>query len=75
MILLENAIKKAKTIQPINAMYEYPDAYVFTNTEAKDDETDDNEVVILKDDGKIISYSEYVMTTKYLDNKTGLKML
>ena len=61
----EKAKQKAKEIDKnVDTVVEYESAYVFYNSKARGNNTEDNEVVIDKDTGKVISYSEYVMTTK-----------
>lgn len=72
----DQAKQIAKKYDPkINAVSEYPDAYIFTNTKAIGDEMWDNEVVILKQNGEIISYSEWVMNSKYADKEVQVKLI
>lgn len=61
----EQAKSKAVKIYPeVDSALEYKDAYIFYNSKARGNKQDDNEVVILKNGGKVISMSEYVMSTK-----------
>lgn len=61
----EQAKDKAVKIYPeVDSALEYKDAYIFYNSKARGNKQDDNEVVILKNGGKVISMSEYVMSTK-----------
>lgn len=63
MITFEVALDKAKRVDPkIDSYAEYPEAFVFTNSKAKGDDQWDNEVVIERKNGKLISYTEFVMT-------------
>lgn len=65
MITKEQAIAIAKKILPkLNSVTEELKAYIFTNTSAKGNEIWDNEVVVLKNTGKVVSYSQYVMEIK-----------
>ena len=62
MITYEVALDKAKRCNPkIDSYKEYPEAFVFTNSKATGDEQWDNEVVVERKKGGIISYSELVM--------------
>lgn len=66
MITLEQAKQKALKVHPkINAVIEEPKAYIFSNSKAttKSEKTD-NEVVVLKDNGKIVSYFQYITQIK-----------
>lgn len=56
--------KALKAYPEVDTALEYNDAYIFYNSKARGSKTDDNEVVVLKDSGNIISMSEYVMGTK-----------
>ena len=65
MITYEQAKAKAqKVLTGINTVLEYKDAYMFYNSKARGQEQEDNEVIVLKKNGKIISMTEYVMGTK-----------
>lgn len=64
MITYEEAKKIALNDMPeADTVVEYESVYVFYNSKAKGPDTEDNEVVIEKKTGRIISYSEYVATT------------
>lgn len=64
MITYEQAKKKAVGIRPaLDSALEYKDAYLFYNSKARGTKTDDNEVIVLKKSGNIISMTEYVMST------------
>lgn len=68
MITLEQAKQKALKVHPkINAVIEEPKAYIFSNSKAitKEEKTD-NEVVVLKENGKIVSYFEYITEIRKL---------
>lgn len=68
MITYQNAKQLAKQVIPdINIYYDYPDAFIFSNSHVKESECDDNEVVVEKSTGKLIDYSIYIMKTKYAD--------
>jgi len=68
MMTYQNAKQKAKAVRPdINIYYEYPDAFIFSNSHVKESECDDNEVVVDKASGKLIDYCKYVRTSKYAD--------
>lgn len=76
MITFEQAKQKAKEIIPkADVYYDYPDAFIFSNSTAKGPEQVDNEVVILKPDGKIVDYSIYIMNTKYWDKEVQAKLV
>ena len=69
----EQAKEKAlKQMPNADTTIEYDSVYVFYNSKAKGNEQDDNEVVIKKVDGEIISYSDYVMSTN--DNINNKKV-
>ena len=60
----EQAVTKAKKIYPaVDTVAEYEDAYVFYNSKAKGNDLEDNEVVVLKDNGKVVSMTEYAVNT------------
>ena len=62
MITYEVALDKAKRVDSkIDSYKEYPEAFVFMNSKAEGNECWDNEVVVERKNGKIISYSEFVM--------------
>ena len=68
MITYQNAKQIAKQVRPdLNIYYDYPDAFIFSNSQVKEEECDDNEVVVEKATGKLIDYSIYIMKTKYAD--------
>ena len=61
MITEEQAYAIAKKIIPEVDSYSDEDlAYVFMNSKAKANELYDNEVVVLKKDGRVISYVDYI---------------
>jgi hypothetical protein len=63
MVTYEVALDKAKRVQPdIDSYVEYPEAFVFTNSKVDKDNRDDNEVVIERKKGEVISYLKFVMT-------------
>lgn len=63
MITYEKAKQIAKKCIPnINIYFEYPDAYIFT-TNKSEDEWDD-EVVIDKRTGSVISHTQFVIRNK-----------
>ena len=65
MITKEEALKIAKQIIPkVNKVKDDPKAYIFTNSNATGDEVWDNEVVVLKQTGKVVSYMDYIMNIK-----------
>lgn len=64
--------KALKQMPSADTVIEYNSVYVFYNSKAKGNEQDDNEVVIKKVDGDIISYSDYVMSTN--DNINNKKV-
>lgn len=65
MLTYEQAKQKAQKEYPaVDSVLEYKDAYVFYNSKARGNKTDDNEVVILKKNGNVISMTEYVMGTE-----------
>ena len=64
MIAYEKAKQKAlENIPNADTCVEYNSVYIFYNSKARGDKQEDNEVVIRKDNGNIISYTEYIMTT------------
>lgn len=65
MVTYEQAKKKAVEAYPsVNTVLEYKDAYVFYNSKARGNDREDNEVIVLKDSGKVVSMTEYVIGTK-----------
>jgi len=65
MITKEEALKIAKQIIPkVDTVKNDPKAYIFMNSKAKGGEVWDNEVVVLKSTGKVISYMKYLMEVK-----------
>ena len=74
MISYEEAKAKAlKEKSGLNAVVEYKGAWAFYNSNAKGRaNTEDNEVMIRKSDGKRISMTEYIATTK--DSSTPKKI-
>lgn len=65
MIDIKEATKIAKkTLPSVDSYKEEPKAFIFTNSKAKKDEVWDNEVVVLKATGKVISYMQYIMEVK-----------
>lgn len=76
MITYEQAVKKAKEIDSkMDTYFEYPDAYVFTNSKAENEEREDNDLVVLKSSGNITGYSEYIMKTKYWNKEVQGKLI
>lgn len=70
MITYEQAKKKALAQDKnLDTVIEYDKAYVFYNSKARGNEAEDNEIVVLKENGNMISYGEYVMTTTDDDKK------
>lgn len=68
MITFDKALETAKTIIPkVDSYEEYPDVYIFTNSKAEGDEKWDNNVVVTKKDGNVISYTDFIMDSKYAD--------
>lgn len=64
MISKEEAFKVAKRVlSTVNAVTEEPKAYIFTDAKVSE-LVDDNEVVVLKKDGRVISYMQYIMEVK-----------
>ena len=60
--------KLPKKVRPdLNIYYDYPDAFIFSNSQVKEEECEDNEVVVEKSTGKLIDYSIYIRKTKYAD--------
>ena len=76
MITYEKAKQKAlENITNADTSVEYNSVYIFYNSKARGDKQEDNEVVIRKDNGNIISYTEYIMTTNDTeDDKTVRKI-
>ena len=69
MITYEQAKKTAVNEKPeVNTVLEYKDAYMFYNSKARGNNLEDNEVIVLKKNGKVINMTEYIMGTK--DNTT-----
>ena len=65
MISFEQANKIAKKIMPKADVYqEYSDVYIFFIKNPTKNEMWDNEVVVSKKDGKVISYTDYIMSSK-----------
>jgi len=63
MITYEVAFDKAKRMDPdIDSYQEFPNAFVFTNSKAEGDDQWDNEVVIDRKTGNIISYFKFVIS-------------
>ena len=76
MITYEQAVKEAKAVDPkMDTYFEYPDAYVFTNSKAEGDEREDNDVVVLKSSGNLTGYSEYIRKTKYWNKEVQGKLI
>lgn len=72
----ERAKQVAKKYNPkVDVYQEYPDVYLFFIEKPTKVEMLDNEVIIRKDNGKIISYTEYIMTSKYADESPIVKHL
>lgn len=72
----QNAKLIAKKVDAnIDIYFEYPDAYVFSNSKAKGGDAQDNEVVIDKASGKILDYSLYIMNTKYWNKEVQAKLV
>lgn len=68
---IEQAIQKAKKAYPqVDTVAEYEDAYVFYNSKARGEDNIDNELIILKETGNIISYNEYIKQTKASNKHT-----
>lgn len=76
MITYEVALDKAKKVEPKIDMYiEYPEAFIFTNSKAKGDEKWDNEVIIERKKGNIISYTDLILISdKEFDGQYKLIM-
>lgn len=69
MTTFDEAKKIAKKINPkVDVYQEYSDAFIFFIKDPKQDDVWDNEVVIKKSDGKVISYTKYIMTSKYFND-------
>lgn len=69
MITYEQAKEKAvKLKKNLDTTLEYKDAYMFYNSKARGNQQEDNEVIVLKKSGKIVSMTEYIIGTK--DNTT-----
>ena len=66
MISVQEARTKALKLYPkVDAMIDEPKAFIFVNSKAKTKaEKTDNEVVVLKDTGEIVSYFKYLMEIK-----------
>lgn len=65
MITYEEAKKTAQAAKiNIDSVLEYKDAYIFYNSKARGNAQEDNEVVVLKRDGKVVSMTSYVIGTK-----------
>jgi len=75
MITYEQAKQTAKELLSADTVLEYPDAYVFTNSKAVGDDQEDNELVILKQNGNIISYFEYLSNSKHSHNEVQAKLI
>ena len=76
MITYEQARDKAKQIIPkVDIYYEYPDAYMFTNSKAKGEELWDNDVVIYKANGEITNISGYIMESKFEIKEVQAKLV
>lgn len=74
MITYEEAKKKAmKAKSGLDSAVEYQKAWMFYNSKATGHNQEDNEIVILKDSGKWISMTEYVMSTKDNDKPKKIK--
>ena len=74
MITYEQAKEIAtKAKSGIDTALEYKDAYVFYNSKVNKSNMDDNEVVILKSNGKRVSMTEYVVGTKDTSKPKKLK--
>ena len=62
MVTYEQAKKKAlKENSNLDSVVEYKMAYVFSNSKAKGNDMEDNDVVIMKSSGNRISMSELVI--------------
>lgn len=61
MITKQQAEKIAKQIIPdVDTCLDEPKAYIFTIKSPKPYQMDDNEAVVLKKDGRVIPYIEYI---------------
>lgn len=67
--------KALKNIPNVDTCVEYNSAYVFYNSKARGNEQDDNEIVILKDNGNIISYTQYIMETNDSENNKKVRKI
>lgn len=71
MVSFEEATKIAKSHKKdVNMANIYSDAYVFYNSRAAGNEQEDNDVVVMKEDGSVVSFSDYVMTSNASDKHT-----
>ena len=76
MITYEKAKQKAlESIPKADTVIEYDSAYVFYNSKARGNEQDDNEIVILKDNGNIISYTQYIVETNDSENNKKVRKI
>ena len=74
MITYEVAFDKAKRMDPdIDSYQEFPNAFIFTNSKAEGDDQWDNEVVVDRQTGNIISYSSFVMHNSKLNKDIPFK--
>ena len=65
MITKQQAEKIAKQIIPdVDTCLDEPKAFIFTIESPKPDQMDDNEVVVMKKDGKIVPYIHYITKIK-----------
>lgn len=76
MVTYEVAVDMAKRIEPkVDSYQEYPDVFIFTNSKATGDDQWDNEIVISKNSGKVISYVDFIMDSKYADMDVVPKLI
>ena len=62
MITIERAWDIAKKYLPtVDSYLDEDTAYIFSNSKAKGRQLVDNEVVVMKQTGSVISYVEYIM--------------
>lgn len=65
MVSIQEARRIAdQYMEGIDSHIEEPQAYIFRVANPSPDEMEDNEVVVLKKDGRVISYMQYIMEVK-----------
>jgi hypothetical protein len=60
MISVEQAWKIAKGYSDVDTYIDEPKAYIFTIKNPRPDQMDDNEVVVMKKDGRVVPYIHYI---------------